>query len=201
MAQEFPDGQLYVNLRGFGPSGDPVTAEEALRGLLSALRVPSAQIPETLDAQAALYRSTLAGQRMLILLDNARDASQVRPVLITSRRRLTGLVAAEGAHPLSLDVMSEEDACELLTRQLGVRRVDAEPEATLALAGLCAGLPLALAVAAARAAARPQLPLAAPWPRGCSVCWACTRARTSRSPLPPASSAPGCRRLAARWPS
>ncbi len=169
-AEEFPDGQLYVNLRGFGPSGSPVTPEEALRGLLAALQVPSAQIPETLDAQAALYRSALVGRRMLILLDNARDAGQVRPllpggtacpVLITSRSRLTGLVAVEGAHPLSLDVLSETDACELLSRQLSARRVHAEPAAARALAGLCAGLPLALAVAAARAAARPGMPLAA----------------------------------------
>jgi DNA-binding SARP family transcriptional activator/tetratricopeptide (TPR) repeat protein len=169
VARRFPDGQLYVNLRGFGPSGSPVTPQEAIRGLLAALQVPLAQIPETLDAQAALYRSTLAGKRMLILLDNARDAGQVRPllpgsaacpVLITSRSLLTGLVAAEGAHPLSLDVLSEEEACELLTRQLGARRVDAEPEAALALARLCAGLPLALAVAAARADARPGMPLA-----------------------------------------
>ena len=132
--------------------------------------MPSVKIPETLDAQAALYRSTLAGKRMLILLDNARDEGQVRPllpggtacpVLITSRSLLTGLVAAEGAHPLSLDVLSDEDSCELLTRQLGAQRVSAEPEAARALAGLCAGLPLALAVAAARAAARPALPLAA----------------------------------------
>jgi len=170
VADEFPDGQLYVNLRGFGPSDCPVTPGEAIRGLLSALQVPSVKIPETLDAQAALYRSTLAGKRMLILLDNARDEGQVRPllpggtacpVLITSRSLLTGLVAAEGAHPLSLDVLSDEDSCELLTRQLGAQRVSAEPEAARALAGLCAGLPLALAVAAARAAARPALPLAA----------------------------------------
>jgi DNA-binding SARP family transcriptional activator/tetratricopeptide (TPR) repeat protein len=170
VADEFPDGQLYVNLRGFGPSGCPLTPAEAIRGLLAALQVPSAQIPDTLDAQAALYRSTLAGKRMLILLDNARDESQVRPllpgsaacpVLITSRNQLTGLVAAEGARPLSLDVLSEEDACELLTRKLGGPRVGAEPEAARELAGLCAGLPLALAVAAARADARPGLPLAA----------------------------------------
>jgi DNA-binding SARP family transcriptional activator/tetratricopeptide (TPR) repeat protein len=169
-AGDFPDGQLYVNLRGFGPSGNPVPPEEALRGLLSTLRVPSALIPDSVDAQAALYRSTLAGRRMLILLDNARDAEQVRPllpghlgcaVLVTSRSQLTGLVAAEGAHPLSLDVLSEADACELLVRRLGAQRVAAEPAAATELARLCAGLPLALAVAAARADARPGLSLAA----------------------------------------
>ena len=170
VAGRFPDGQLYVNLGGFGPSGLPVTPEDALRGLLGALQVPSGQIPDTLDAQAALYRSALAGKRMLILLDNARDARQVRPllpghtgcpVLVTSRIQLTGLVAAEGAHPLSLDVLSEAESCELLVRRLGAQRVMAEPEAAAALARLCAGLPLALAIAAARADVRPGLSLGA----------------------------------------
>jgi DNA-binding SARP family transcriptional activator/tetratricopeptide (TPR) repeat protein len=169
VADRFPDGQLYVNLRGFGPDGRPVTAPEALRGMLRAMQVPSAQIPESLDAQAALYRSMLAGQRMLVLLDNAGDAGQVRPllpgnpgcpVLVTSRSELTGLVAAEGAHPLSLEVLSEADACELLVGRLGAQRVMAEPAAAAELAGLCAGLPLALSIAAARAAARPSLRLA-----------------------------------------
>jgi DNA-binding SARP family transcriptional activator/tetratricopeptide (TPR) repeat protein len=169
VADRFPDGQLYVNLRGFGPDGRPVTAAEALRGMLRAMQVPSAQIPESVDAQAALYRSMLAGQRMLVLLDNAGDAGQVRPllpghpgcpVLVTSRSELTGLVAAEGAHPLSLDVLSEPDACELLVGRLGAQRVMAEPAAAAELARLCAGLPLALSIAAARAAARRSLRLA-----------------------------------------
>jgi DNA-binding SARP family transcriptional activator/tetratricopeptide (TPR) repeat protein len=169
-AGHFPDGQLHVNLRGFGPSGNPAPPEEALRGLLAALQVPSAQIPDQVDAQAALYRSALAGRRMLIVLDNARDEEQVRPllpghagcaVLVTSRSQLTGLVAAEGAHPLSLDVLSEADACELLVRRLGTQRVAAEPAAAAELARLCAGLPLALAVAAARADAQPGLSLTA----------------------------------------
>ena len=168
VAGEFPDGQLYLNLRGFGPSANPAPPEEALRAMLGALHVPSALIPDSVDAQAALYRSTLAGRRMLIVLDNARDAEQVRPllpghagcaVLVTSRSQLTGLVAAEGAHPLSLDVLSEADACELLVRRLGAQRVAAEPEAAAELARLCAGLPLALTVAAARADARPGLSL------------------------------------------
>jgi len=169
VAEDFPDGQLYVNLRGFGPSGNPAPPEEALRAMLGALHVPSTEVPDSVDAQAALYRSTLAGRRMLILLDNACDAEQVRPllpghagcaVLVTSRNQLTGLVAVEGAHPLSLDVLSETDACELLVRRLGAQRVAAEPEAASELARLCAGLPLALAVAAARADARPGMSLA-----------------------------------------
>jgi len=168
VAGEFPDGQLYVNLRGFGPSANPAPPEEALRAILGALQVPSSLVPDPLDAQAALYRSALAGRRMLIVLDNARDAEQVRPllpghagcaVLVTSRSQLTGLVAAEGAHPLSLDVLSRADACELLVRRLGAHRVAAEPEAAAELARLCAGLPLALTVAAARADARPGLSL------------------------------------------
>jgi DNA-binding SARP family transcriptional activator/tetratricopeptide (TPR) repeat protein len=170
VADRFPDGQLYVNLRGFGPDGRPVTAGEAIRGMLRTMQVPSAHIPESVDAQAALYRSMLAGQRMLVLLDNARDADQVRSllpaspgclVLVTSRRQLTGLVASDDARLLSLDVLSEAEACELLVGRLGAQRVMAEPEAAAELAGLCAGLPLALSIAAARAAARPGLPLAA----------------------------------------
>jgi DNA-binding SARP family transcriptional activator/tetratricopeptide (TPR) repeat protein len=169
VADHFPGGQLYVNLRGFGPEGKPVTAAEALRGLLRAMGVLSAQIPESPDAQAALYRSMLAGKRMLVLIDNAADAAQVRPllpgpgcaVLVTSRSQLTGLVATEGAQPVFLDVMSEAEACELLVGRLGAQRVMAEPAAATELAGLCAGLPLALSIAAARAAARPGFTLAA----------------------------------------
>jgi DNA-binding SARP family transcriptional activator/tetratricopeptide (TPR) repeat protein len=170
VADRFPDGQLYVNLRGFAPEGRPVTAAEALRGMLRAMGVLLAQIPESLDAQAALYRSMLAGKRMLVLIDNAADAGQVRPllpgaagcaVLVTSRSQLTGLVAVEGAHPVFLDVLSEAEACELLVGRLGAQRVMAEPAAATELAGLCAGLPLALSVAAARAAARPSFTLSA----------------------------------------
>lgn len=170
VADRFPDGQLYVSLRGFAPEGSPVTAAEALRGMLRAMGVLLAQIPESLGAQAALYRSMLAGKRMLVLIDNAADAAQVRPllpggtgcaVLVTSRSQLTGLVAVEGAHPVFLDVLSEAEACELLVGRLGAQRVMAEPAAATELAGFCAGLPLALSVAAARAAARPSFTLSA----------------------------------------
>ena len=127
-AGHFPDGQLYVNLKGFGPAARPVLPEQAIRGFLQALGVPSAEIPESPDAQAALYRSVLAGKRVLVVLDNARDADQVRPllpgssrcaVLITSRARLDGLVATVGARILTLDVMSEAEARELIVRRLG----------------------------------------------------------------------------------
>src|SRR6266568_6614892 len=112
VADRFPDGQLYINLRGFDPSGVPVPAVEAIRGFLDAFGIPASQIPRSLDAQAGLYRSLLAGRRVLGVLDNARDVEQVRPLLpgspgclalVTSRSHLTGLVAGEGAYPLALD--------------------------------------------------------------------------------------------------
>jgi len=169
MADQFPDGQLYVNLRGFDPSGAPVTAGEAIRGFLSALGVAGERVPAELEAQAGLYRSLLAGRRMLIVADNARDEAQVRPllpatsgclVLVTSRRRLAGLVAAEGAHAITLDVLNDTEAADLLATRLGAERVAAEPGPAAELIGLCARLPLALAVIAARAAAHPGFPLA-----------------------------------------
>ncbi|MGH3991943.1 MAG: tetratricopeptide repeat protein, partial [Pseudonocardiaceae bacterium] len=128
------------------------------------------RIPTDRDAQAALYRTQLADKRMLIVLDNARDTAQVRPllpgapgclVLVTSRNRLTSLVAATGAHPLALDLLTADEARDLLTRRLGTRRVAAEPGAVNTLITRCARLPLALAIAAGRAATHPQLPLAA----------------------------------------
>jgi DNA-binding SARP family transcriptional activator len=170
VAHRFPDGQLYVNLRGFDPSGPAMAPVEAVRGFLDAFGTPPEQIPQTLDAQAALYRSLLAGKQVLVVLDNARDAEQVRPLLpgtapavaiITSRNRLTSLVAAEGAHPLALDAFTEEEARQLLARRLGADRVAAEPDAVDEIIARCARLPLALTIAAARAAVRPGLPLAA----------------------------------------
>ncbi|WP_412740542.1 BTAD domain-containing putative transcriptional regulator [Krasilnikovia sp. MM14-A1259] len=166
----FPDGQIYVNLRGFDPHGPAITAAEALRGLLDAFELPQDSIPQDLPAQTALFRSTLAGRRIFILLDNARDADQVRPLLpsspgcvtvVTSRTHLTGLIAAEGAMPVDLDLPTPEDARELLEHRLGAARVSAEPEAVDDLVARCGRLPLALAVVAARAATRPRLPLRA----------------------------------------
>jgi len=164
----FPDGQLYVNLRGFHPSGSVTHPAQAMRGLLEALDVPRQRIPGDLDAQAALYRSELADRRMLIVIDNARDAEQVRPllpgtpgcfVLVTSRSQLTSLVAVEGAHPLTLDLLTQDEAWQLLARRLGRDRLTAEPEATEELITRCARLPLALAIVAARAATNPDFPL------------------------------------------
>ena len=170
MAGRFPDGQLYVNLRGFDPSGTPVTASEAIRGFLDALGVAPERVPASLEAQASLYRSLLADRRMLIVLDNACDEQQVRQlrpasagtlVLVTSRSQLTGLAAADGARLLSLDVLAHGEATELLAARIGSARAAAEPRAVSEIASLSACLPLAVAIAAARAVTRPNLALAA----------------------------------------
>jgi len=169
VAGGFPDGQLYVNLRGFDPVGPPLAAQAAVTGFLTALGIDPQHVPATLDEQSALYRSLLAGRRVLVVLDNARDTSQVRPllpggvgcaVLVTSRDPLAGLVAREGACPLVLDLLPADEALALLSHRLGGERVAAEPETAEDLVRLCARLPLALSVAAARAAATPGLPLA-----------------------------------------
>jgi len=168
VADRFPDGQLYVNLRGFDPASAPVPPAEAIRGFLDALGVARHRIPTDLAAQVGLYRSLIAGRRMLVVLDNARDTDQVRPllpggagclVLVTSRNRLTGLVAAEGAHPLTLGLLTAAAARRLLARRLGSERVAAEPAAVGEIVDRCAGLPLALSIAAAHAATRPAFPL------------------------------------------
>jgi DNA-binding SARP family transcriptional activator len=170
VAKRFPDGQLYVNLRGFDPSGSALSPESALRFFLDALAVQPQRMPVDADGRAALFRSLLDGKRVLIVLDNARDPDQVRPLLpgspgslvvVTSRSQLTGLVVAEGATPLGLDVLTEEEAHELLGRRLGPDVVAAEPAAAAELISLCARLPLALGVAAGRAATRPGFALAA----------------------------------------
>jgi DNA-binding SARP family transcriptional activator len=170
VADRFADGQLYVDLRGFGPADRPVTPTEAIRGFLDAFGVPVDRIPKDLPGQTGLFRSLLAGKRVLIMLDNARDAAQVRPLLpgsptcrvvVTSRSELTGVVATEGARALNLDVLSDLEAADLLVGRLDAERTASEPGVVAELTELCARLPLALSVVAARAAVRPQLPLAA----------------------------------------
>ncbi|WP_329101331.1 tetratricopeptide repeat protein [Micromonospora sp. NBC_01699] len=170
VADRFPDGQLYIDLRGYHPSGAVLDSGEAVRGFLDAFAVAPGQLPAGLAAQSALLRTLLAGRRVLMVLDNARDAEHVRPLLpggpgcltlITSRSHLTGLIATEGAHPLTLGLLSAGEARELLIRRLGPTRVAAEPEAVAAIVAHCAGLSLALAIMAARAASHPTFPLAA----------------------------------------
>jgi len=170
VADRFPDGQLYLDLRGFDPGGAVMGPAEATRILLDSLGLPAERMPSSAEAQAALYRSMLDGRRMLVLLDNARDAEQVRPLvpgapgcllLVTSRDRLTGVVVAGDAHSVTLGVLSPAEALDLLARRLGQRRVAAEPAAAAAIAAACAGLPLALSVVGARAAANLGFPLSA----------------------------------------
>ena len=132
----FPDGQLHVDLRGFSPDSAPVSASAALRGFLCALGVEPAVIPVDEHAQAALFRSLAVGKKMLIVLDNAASTEQVTPllpgspsctVLVTSRRRLSGLISAHGARHLALDVLSDEDGRALLAARIGNARLAANP--------------------------------------------------------------------------
>ncbi|MCU1681424.1 MAG: family transcriptional regulator [Amycolatopsis sp.] len=168
VADRFPDGQLYVNLRGFDPSGEPVQPAEAIRGFLDALGVPAQRIPAGLAEQAALYRSELADRQILVVLDNARDSSQVRPLLpgsaqcltvITSRDHLGGLIVNEGARAVPLDLMTTAEAHDLLASRLGPEQLAVEPHAVSDLIELCVHLPLALSIVAARATLTPALSL------------------------------------------
>jgi transcriptional regulator with XRE-family HTH domain len=170
VAPRFPDGQLYANLHGFDTSSKPADPSDVLRGFLDALGVHPARLPADLAGLAALYRGQVAGRRLLVVLDNASDIAQVRPllpasprclVLVTSRRELSALAASEGARLVSLDVLTEPEASELLAARLGPDRTLRERAAVADLARLCAGLPLALSVVVARAAASPRLSLAA----------------------------------------
>lgn len=168
-AIRFPDGQLYVNLRGFGPSHDSVDPHDVLRGFLDAFGVAARRIPDQPQARVGLYRSLLANRRVLVTVDNAGDAEQVRPLLpgslgcmtvVTSRDQLCGLVIAEAAHSIRVDVLSDEDARQLIASRTGFHRVAAEPQATADIIARCARLPLALALVAARAVSQPELNLA-----------------------------------------
>lgn len=164
IAQSFPEGQLYASLRGFDAERAPLAPAEALTAMLKTLGVAPDAIPVDLDDRTALYRSLLADRRVLVLLDNARDSEQVRPLLpgsseslvvVTSRRRLDGLVVGSGARVLPLETLPRETAIELIDRAGAPRGSASEPAATRELADLCGGLPLALRIAAARLAANP----------------------------------------------
>lgn len=169
VADHFPDGQIYINLRGFDQGGPPVRPEHALRTALEAMGADAGRLPQNVDTLSAMYRTWLAGKRVLLLLDNARDAAQVRSLLpgapgclaiVTSRHQMAGLVAVDGAQPVHLDVLSDAEARHLLTRRLGGARTAAEPEALTDIVAMCCRLPLALAITAARLATRPAMPLA-----------------------------------------
>ncbi|CCH34282.1 hypothetical protein BN6_70470 [Saccharothrix espanaensis DSM 44229] len=169
-AERFPDGQLFVDLCGFSPTGEPMPSTEALRGFLDGLGVDPGRVPADLHTRAALYRSLVAGKRVLVVLDNAATVEQVTPLLpgdagctvvVTSRRRLDSLVTAHDAHYVDLGVLADTEAHRLLTTRLAVGRVESEPEAVDHLLRVCAGFPLALAIIAGRARTHPHLPLAA----------------------------------------
>ncbi|MFC9822282.1 BTAD domain-containing putative transcriptional regulator [Streptomyces erythrochromogenes] len=162
LAGHYPDGQLHIDLHGFTPGGNPVSPSAALDGLLRTLGTPGDRIPDDLEGRTALWRAKLDGRRVLLLLDNAVDATQIRPllpaspgclVLITSRGRLLDL---DGVEWVSIGTMEPEDSTSLMTETLGAARVTAEPEASAELAELCGHLPLALRIATARLRNRPR---------------------------------------------
>ncbi|MFS8097626.1 tetratricopeptide repeat protein [Lentzea alba] len=166
----FPDGQLFVDLRGFSPDEAPMEPDVAIRGFLHALGLDANRVPADPHARATLFRSLTADRRILIVIDNAVDASQVVPilpgggtcrVLVTSRNRLLGLVTAHGARPVGLDVLAEGDASTLLANRIGATRLTGEPLAVARLVDLCGGLPLALSIVSARVLTEPELSLAA----------------------------------------
>jgi DNA-binding SARP family transcriptional activator len=169
VADRFPDGQLFVSLRGFDPGGAPLSPEEALRALLAGLGVPAEQVPQGLEEMVGTYRSLLAGLRVLVLLDNARDADQVAPLLptsagslavVTSRHELSSLAVTHGVRLLSLDLLDADESRAVFSAPLDPGRLEAEPEALAEILERCGGLPLALAVAGARVASGPHTSLA-----------------------------------------
>ncbi len=166
VAAGFPDGQLFVNLRGFDPEQPPLAPGDVLARFVRALGADSAQAPKDLDELAAMYRSLLSGRRVLVMLDNAASAGQVRPLLpgmagclaiVTSRNTLSGLAARDGARRLTVDLLPPGDAVTLIGRVAGTERTAADPAAAGRLAELCGRLPLALRVTADRAASHRHL--------------------------------------------
>ncbi|MFL6143534.1 MAG: AfsR/SARP family transcriptional regulator [Labedaea sp.] len=168
LTARYPDGQLYVNLRGFDPAGNPMLPTDAVLQVLDAFEIPSERIPSNLDTMAALYRTVVADRRVLVLLDNARDADHVRPLLpagqhsltiVTSRNRLDSLVTKEGAYVVTLNPFTQAEAIALLSQHVGPGRLAAEPDAVPNLIERCARLPLALGIVATRAATNPRFRL------------------------------------------
>ncbi|GAA5193260.1 BTAD domain-containing putative transcriptional regulator [Rugosimonospora acidiphila] len=167
-AADFPDGQLYVNLRGFDATGRPAEPNDALRDLLQSLGVAPATLPDEAEARGALLRTLLASRRLVIVLDNARDARQVEPllpgrtdsrVIVTSRNRLASLVARASANLVNLEPFTGDEAAQFLTKRLGPARARGAPRALERLHDACGGLPLALAIVAARGVLNPVFPL------------------------------------------
>lgn len=165
----FPDGQLFVDLRGFSPDSEPAPLAAAARALLDGLGVDPTRTPVAPSAQAALYRSLVADKRMLVVLDNAVDAEQVEPLLpggsrctvvVTSRRAMNRLTTRYGAHHVRLDVLDDDEARALLRLRLGAARIAAESAAVDEVLALCKGFPLALGIVAGRATTHPHVPLA-----------------------------------------
>jgi DNA-binding SARP family transcriptional activator/tetratricopeptide (TPR) repeat protein len=168
LVERFPDGRFYVDLRGFDPGGEPMTAPDTVRLVLELLGVAPGSIPANPEAATAMYRGLLAKRRIVLLLDNARDAAQARPLLpgdsgslaiVTSRRRLVGLQALDGARAITLAVPTPAQARDLLVRRIGARRVDREPDVIEEIIDRCGRLPLALAIVAAHCAARTDFTL------------------------------------------
>jgi DNA-binding SARP family transcriptional activator/tetratricopeptide (TPR) repeat protein len=163
LADRYQDGQLHVDLRGYAVD-EPMPPMDALARFLRALGLPPARVPVDQDEAVLVYRSLLAGRRVLVVLDNAASAEQVRPllpgapgcgVLVTSRDELRGLAALDGAWPLRLDVLAPDESLALLRHMVGGDRLDAEPHGAAELARLCDHLPLALRIAGAHLASRP----------------------------------------------
>ncbi|MFC4030059.1 ATP-binding protein [Streptomyces polygonati] len=170
LAGDFPDGQLYVNLRGFDPAATVMDPADALTGFLTALGVTPHELPATVEGKSELLRAKLDGRRVLLVLDNARDSDQVRPLLprtptcltiVTSRNKLTGLSVVEEAVPILLDVWTREEAVHALGLRIGQERCAAEPAAAARIVELCGRLPLAVALVAARLDSAPRLTLEA----------------------------------------
>ncbi|MFI1990114.1 BTAD domain-containing putative transcriptional regulator [Actinoplanes sp. NPDC020271] len=170
IAEHFPDGHLYLDLHGFSASRAMISPADALHSFLEALGVPAREVPASLQAQTALFRSLLAGRRVLIVLDNARDSEQVRPLLpgapgcltvVTSRHQLYDLVSQHGATAITCEHLPSGDAIELLSRRIGAERVAREPAAAAEIAELAGRIPLTLAMVSARAAMNPRFSLAA----------------------------------------
>ena len=168
VAGRFPDGQLFASLRGFDPAG-PAAPGAVLGGFLGALGAPPGAIPDMMEERAALYRTRMAGRRVLVVLDDAGGTDQVRPLLpgdqssivvITSRYRLDGLIAEEGAATHTVPSVSSGEALSMLGRVLGDDMIETDRGAALRLASMCDHLPLALRVAAARLATSPGMTVA-----------------------------------------